>query len=199
MLMDAQLIDDPEHGMMLTKMDIQIDKLTSLITVLLDTSKVQAGKLIFNKKPFKIRELINEVTEEIRPAIRDQQLIFIADCNPTIIADRDRIGQVLTNLIINATKYATQSKKIIVGLKQKSEKVVCSVEDFGNGIAAVELNKIFERFYRVLGNNLHTYPGLGLGLYISRGIIESHNGTIWVDSEVGKGSTFYFELPVAEQ
>jgi signal transduction histidine kinase len=198
MLMDADSLADAEHALMLSKMDIQIDKLTSLITVLLDTSKVQEGKLDYNKKPFKIRGLIDEIVERTRPTSPHQQIIFIADSNATIIGDRDRIGQVVSNLLVNATKYATNSKKIIVGLKQIGEKVVCSVQDFGNGIAEVEHNKIFERFYRVLGNNLHTYPGLGLGLYISKGIIENHSGQIWVQSELGKGSTFYFELPVSE-
>ncbi len=197
MQMDAESMADSEHAQMLAKMDIQIDKLTSLIAVLLDTSKVQEGKLDYNKKPFKIRELIDKIIEKIRPTTLNQQLIFIADSNATIVGDRDRIGQVVSNLLTNATKYATTSKKIIVALKQSSGKVVCSVQDFGNGIAEAEHNKIFERFYRVLGNNLHTYPGLGLGLYISRGIVENHCGKIWVESEVGKGSTFYFELPIA--
>ena len=81
-------------------------------------------------------------------------------------------------------------------LNIRHSKAICSVQDFGKGIATEEQQKIFERFYRVSGNNLHTFPGLGLGLFICKDIIEKHGGKIGVDSEKGKGSTFYFELPM---
>lgn len=196
LLMDAEESSDKQHKKMLAKMDIQIDKLTSLITALLDTSKAQNGQLIYNKQPFEIKELISGIIEEIRPTAMDHELIFETDTHANIYADRDRIGQVVTNLLLNAIKYAQNSRQIIIRLKQEDSKVICSIQDFGNGIPPIEYDKIFERFYRVLGNNLHTYPGLGLGLFISKEIIEKHHGKIWLESEVGKGSTFYFELPV---
>ena len=112
-------------------------------------------------------------------------------------ADRDRIGQVLSNLLNNAIKYCQNCKQIIVNLESKEEMAICSVQDFGNGIIKTQQDKIFERFYRVTGNNLHTYPGLGLGLFIAKEIIDRHNGKIWFESEEGKGSIFYFSLPIA--
>jgi signal transduction histidine kinase len=196
LLMDAEGLYENQNLMMLSKMDNQIDKLTSLISVLLDSSKVQAGKLSYNKQPFEINKLTGEIIEELRPTSPNQELIFQGDIKAEVLGDRERIAQVIKNLLLNAIKYAQDSKKIIVKLSRTGNKVICSVQDFGKGILDIEHTKIFERFYRVLGNNLHTYPGLGLGLFISKEIIEKHGGKIWVESERGKGSTFYFELPV---
>ena len=102
----------------------------------------------------------------------------------------------ITNFISNAIKYAAESKKIIISLERHENKVICSVQDFGKGISKHEQQKIFERFYRVSGPNLNTFPGLGLGLFICKEVIENHGGKIGVISEPGKGSTFYFELPL---
>jgi signal transduction histidine kinase len=106
---------------------------------------------------------------------------------------------VISNFISNATKYASGSKKIIVSLEKKDCKVICSVQDFGKGISNEEYDKIFERFYRVSGPNLNTFPGLGLGLFICKEVIEKHGGKIGLKSESGKGSTFYFELPIHDK
>jgi signal transduction histidine kinase len=114
-----------------------------------------------------------------------------------VYADRERIRQVISNLISNANKYASKSKKIIVSIETLEEKVICSVQDFGKGIEAEEQEKIFERFYRVSGHNLNTFPGLGLGLFICKQAIEKQNGKIGLKSAPGKGSTFYFELPLS--
>jgi signal transduction histidine kinase len=103
----------------------------------------------------------------------------------------------LSNLLNNAIKYCQDYKQIIVNLEKTGEMAICSVQDFGNGIIKAQQDKIFERFYRVTGNNLHTYPGLGLGLFIAKEIIERHHGKIWFESEEGKGSIFYFSLPIA--
>ena len=102
----------------------------------------------------------------------------------------------ITNFISNAMKYSGVSKKIIISLERQENTVICSVRDFGKGISKDEQEKIFERFYRVSGPNLNTFPGLGLGLFICKEVIEKHHGKIGVVSEKGKGSTFYFELPL---
>ena len=195
--MDAIENGDKKRESMLTKMDSQIDKLTSLITDLLDTSKMQNGKLIYNKTIFQLDELIKEIVEEIQVTNVSHKLIIEQNIPLQLYADRERISQVLSNLLSNATKYCPDCKNIIVKLEKKGELALCSVQDFGNGIVKTQQNKIFERFYRVTGNNLHTYPGLGLGLFIAKEIIERHSGKIWFESEVGKGSTFYFSLPIA--
>jgi signal transduction histidine kinase len=110
-------------------------------------------------------------------------------------ADRYRIGQVLINLISNAIKYSPNSDRIVVQSKQDTEKVTVSVTDFGIGIPKKAQDKIFERFFRVEGKEEKTYPGFGIGLYVSSEIVKRHNGKIWVESEKGKGSTFYFTIP----
>ncbi|MEP6628711.1 MAG: ATP-binding protein, partial [Ginsengibacter sp.] len=108
----------------------------------------------------------------------------------------DRIGQVLTNLLTNAIRFGRRSEEIIVESTVEGDQVICSVRDFGEGINQDQQDKIFDRFYRVSGNNLHTFPGLGLGLYIAKEIINRHDGKIRVESAKGCGSTFYFELPM---
>ena len=195
--MDAIENGDKRRESMLSKMDSQIDKLTSLITDLLDTSKMQNGKLIYNKTFFQLNELIKEIVEEIQVTNVSHKIIIKKNIPLQLYADRERISQVLSNLLSNAIKYCPDCKDIIVKLEKKGEMALCSVQDFGNGIVKAQQDKIFERFYRVTGNNLHTYPGLGLGLFIVKEIIERHSGKIWFESEEGKGSTFYFSLPIA--
>ncbi len=195
--MDAIENADKSRESMLSKMDSQIDKLTSLITDLLDTSKMQHGKLIYNKTFFQLNELTKEIVEEIQVTNASHEIRIEKNTPLQLYADRERISQVLSNLLSNAIKYCPDCEKIIVRLEKAGETAICSVQDFGNGINKAQQSKIFERFYRVTGNNLHTYPGLGLGLFIAKEIIERHKGKIWFESEEGKGSTFYFSLPIA--
>jgi signal transduction histidine kinase len=170
--------------------------LTSLIGDLLDVTKLQEGKLQFQAEDFDFNALVNELVEEVQRTT-DRHMI-IKELGPTRIVngDRDRIGQVLTNFLTNAIKYSPQSDKIVVQTISDKAQVILSVQDFGIGIAQDKLPHIFERFYRVTGENQETYPGLGLGLYISSEIITRQKGQIWVESSVGKGSTFFFSLPV---
>ena len=111
-------------------------------------------------------------------------------------ADRLRINQVLTNLITNAIKFAPLGGNINILTKKTSGKITIAVQDQGIGITKDQLQKIFERLYQVSDAQEKTYPGLGMGLYISKEIIKRHNGKIWVESKIGKGSTFYFTLPL---
>jgi signal transduction histidine kinase len=114
-----------------------------------------------------------------------------------VYGDKERTSQVLTNLLVNAIKYSPGANQVIVKVKEEKGVVVCSVEDFGMGITEEEHNKVFEKFYRSKRENLNTFPGLGMGLYISSEIIKRQNGKMWLESERGKGSIFYFSLPVA--
>jgi signal transduction histidine kinase len=198
LLMDTPGINTGQRKIVLEKMDKQISKLVGLINDLLDDSRLQYGHLNYNKKPVKLNNLISDVVSEIQLGTKEHRIIFQKNVNVTVNADSDRIGQVVTNLLINAVKYSPGSREIIVRLDKTDKTVICSVRDFGHGIKKEEQNKIFDRFYRVSGNNLNTYPGLGLGLFISKEIIEKHDGKLWLESEYGKGSTFYFELPLME-
>lgn len=181
---------------MLERMDIQINKLTSLINDLLDTSKIENGQLSFNKELFIVNELVSEIIADMQPLCLTHKIVFKNDKAASVYADRERMRQVIANFISNSIKYSAHGKKIIISVERKEDKVVCSVQDFGKGINAEEHQKIFERFYRVSGPNLNTFPGLGLGLFICKEVIEKNGGRIGVMSEEGKGSTFYFELPL---
>jgi signal transduction histidine kinase len=130
----------------------------------------------------------NNVTHEIGLYYNQKSIV--------IKADQQRIEQVLINLITNAVKYSPGADRIIINVELVNTKVRVSIQDFGIGIAKDQHDRIFSRFYRV--ENLASHmSGLGIGLYISYEIIERHHGKMWVDSELGKGSTFTFELPIA--
>ena len=116
-----------------------------------------------------------------------------------MFGDKERIGQVITNLITNAMKYSPDADQINIEATVKNDEVSICVQDFGIGIAKENVRKVFEQFYRVSGNMQHTFPGLGLGLYISSEIIKREGGKIWVSSNAGKGSTFCFSLPVTNR
>lgn len=199
LLMDASASGNQEQENMLSRMDKQIVKLSSLINDLLDTSRLQNGNLIYYKEDFHIKELVTEIIEQTQFIAPEHVFTFKSNTDAMVNADRERIGQVITNFLTNAVKYASNSNKINVALNRTDGKVVCSVQDFGNGIIPEEHDKVFERFYRISGNNLNTFPGLGLGLFICKEIIEKHNGKIWVESEKGMGCTFYFEFPVSDE
>lgn len=199
LLMDQlELNGNSNHEVMLKKMDLQINKLTCLINDLLDTSRLQNGKLVYTKSSFRFDEFVSEIVSEIQLTSDSTHIIIKKNDPVEVNADRDRIGQVLTNLLTNAIRFGRRSEEIIVESTVEGDHVICSVRDFGEGIDADQQDKIFDRFYRVSGNNLHTFPGLGLGLYIAREIINRHGGSIRVESTKGCGSTFYFLLPIHE-
>ncbi len=175
--------------------DKQIVTLTSLITDLLDVSKIKSGSLVLNKQDFEITEMISEIVNQIKHVNPDHHITFSGK-SALVFADRERIGQVLINLLTNAVKYSPNSKEIIIKNFIENDHVVVSVHDSGIGISKADQEKIFERFYRVEGKDERTYPGFGIGLFISSEIIQRHDGKISVSSEPGKGSVFYFSIPL---
>lgn len=190
---------DTETTKLLSKTNTQIDKLTNLISDLLDVTKIEAGKLQFHKVCFDMHDLIEEIIEDFQAINGRHSILYDRVANDSIpaelIADRERIGQVITNFISNAIKYSPHNDKIIISLTQDGTSIVVSVKDYGLGIPKDKQTKVFERFFRVGGPKKETYPGLGLGLYISADIIKRHGGKIWVKSTEGKGSVFSFKIP----
>jgi len=180
---------------MVKKMNEQVMRLNELVNGLLDVTKMQAGKLNYNETYFDFDELTNSVTEELQ-LISDTHRIqkrLKAGCQ--VYGDKNRIRQVISNLITNAIKYSPGAKDIIVNTAVKGDEVTLCVEDFGIGISRDKQDKVFEQFYQA-GGEAHTFPGLGLGLYISSQIIRHTDGRIWIENtEEGKGSTFCFALP----
>ncbi|MDQ3099064.1 MAG: ATP-binding protein [bacterium] len=114
----------------------------------------------------------------------------------SVYGDRDRIGQVITNLLTNAIKYSPHANRIVVRTSTDKKTITLCVEDFGIGISKEQQSHVFERFYRVSGPKEDTFPGLGIGLYISIEIIKRQGGRIWVESVKGEGSTFCFRIPM---
>jgi PAS domain S-box-containing protein len=190
---------DEKEAMMIGKMDAQINRLTNLIGDLLDVTKINSGKLQFNDRAFDFNVLVGEVVEELQRTAEHHLLVEELQETGTVLADRERIGQVITNLITNAIKYSPHSNRVVISTSLTDKEIILNVIDSGIGIAEDKLPKVFEQFYRVSGDMQHTYPGLGLGLYISAEIIKREHGRIWVNSEQGKGSTFSFALPVKKK
>ncbi len=181
---------------MLSRMNAQIDKLTNFIEDLLDVSKIEGGKLQYHLADFDLKEMIYDCVWEMQLTTKKHKIKVDVQGVQMIYGDRDRIGQVLTNLLSNAIKYSPGSKDIIVSTTLTKRFVYVHVKDFGIGISKQKQVKVFERFFRVEGVKEDTYPGLGLGLYISSEIIKRHNGTTSVKSVLRKGSTFSFKLPL---
>lgn len=180
---------------LISKMDLQINRLTGLIGDLLDVTKINSGRIQFNEVKFDFNEMVSTVVEDLQRTTNKNIVIKLTDDQCTLFGDKERISQVIVNLITNAIKYSPKADKILVYLSIDNDNVTLCVEDFGIGISADKQDKVFEQFYRVSGNMQHTFPGLGLGLYISAEIIKRLGGRIWVNSVENKGSTFCFSLP----
>lgn len=183
----------------LQKMGMQINKTSELVNDLLDISKMQAQKLEIHNDFFSLGPLITDTIDIVKDTAPHHTIIVKnVEKNKDLLvyADKQRIGQVLTNLLSNATKYSPNSKKVVVTISStRRGKVQVSVKDFGVGIPWEHQEKIFQRYYRVYDNSKF-FPGLGVGLYISSEIVSRSGGNMWVKSKVGKGSTFYFTLPL---
>ncbi len=180
----------------LVKMDDQINKLTRLISELLNLSRIQSGKLELNMENFEIDTLVEDIVESLNATTLTHKIILKGKARSKIYADRDRIGQILINLITNAVKYSPRADKVLVSVTKQEKSIKIAIKDFGIGIPKEHLGKIFERFYQVSEGSDGTYPGLGIGLYISSEIARRHKGKINVESKKGEGSTFYLELPL---
>jgi PAS domain S-box-containing protein len=180
------------------RMDAQINRLTKLVSDLLDVSKMQAGKLPFNLEPFDLNALVQETVENVQAAASTHQVLVEGRIDGCIPGDKDRLGQVFINLLTNAVKYSPRAEKVLVWLSQDKEHAIVSVQDFGIGIDTSHHQRIFERFYQVTDAEERTHPGLGMGLYISNEIVQRHHGRMWVESTKGKGSTFCVALPLVQ-
>jgi two-component system CheB/CheR fusion protein len=172
----------------------QVDKLIELIKDLLEVTKIQAGKLELKKTTFVLDDLLKECCEDLQVQSENHKLIIKGDTKITIYADRNRLEQVIVNLISNAVKYSPGGEKVIIKVTKDDKAVKVAITDFGIGIAKDKLPFLFDRFYRV-DDTSQRYSGLGLGLYISAEIVRRHDGHISIDSTKGEGSTFWFTIP----
>jgi PAS domain S-box-containing protein len=188
---------EDENGLhYLARMNAQVNKLTKLINDLLDISKMQTGQLVYREERFDLDALAQEIVENVQGTTQTHRLLLEGQIQAEAFGDRDRIGQVLINLLNNAIKYSPQADTVLVHVTQDQNQAHVSVQDFGIGIAKEHQHKIFERFYQVTDPEEKTYPGLGIGLYISCEIVKRHGGQLWVESKKGEGATFHVTLPL---
>lgn len=187
---------DTKNAELMGKMDKQINRLTNLIGNLLDVTKINTGKLAFVNEPFDFNALVCENIESIQLTSPKHEIITDLQFQRTVVGDRERISQVIINLLTNAIKYSPDANRIMVYTKDNGGEVQLCVQDFGIGLSIEKKDRVFEQFYRVSGNKEHTFSGLGLGLYISAEIVKTLRGRIWVNSVADQGSTFCFAIPV---
>ncbi len=187
--------DDVFLTNVLTTVDKDILTLTSLITDLLNLSKMKSGGLEITKSYFNLYELLKKTIGQIELINPKHTISYPEMCEIEMLGDQERLGQVLINFLTNAIKYAPQSCKIEVNCEVTANEVTVSVKDYGIGINKENQKRIFKRFYREEGKDEKTFPGFGIGLYVASEIIKKHKGKIGVESAKGKGSTFYFKIP----
>lgn len=178
----------------LKKINTYSDRLNHLIADLLDVSRIQSGKMLFNMHELDVNDLVKETVESIQPTTSTHKIV-VSGTGGKILGDKARLEQVLINFLTNAIKYSPGCADVNVDVEQDTAHLKISVSDYGIGIPNEKLNKVFERFYRV-ESAAHKFTGLGIGLYISSEIIKRHNGRVWVESEEGKGAKFSFVIPV---
>ena len=182
----------------LAKLEVQANKMTKLVNDFLKLSKIESGKLQLDREKFSITNLVNEIADEIQFVSINHKITVQWHQEVNVYADRERISQVIANFLNNAIKYSPGADEVRVIVELEGQEAKISVKDKGIGIGPEDHKKIFERFYRAKSTGNTTFSGFGIGLYISSEIIRRHNGKIGVESEEGKGSTFYFTLPIAE-
>jgi signal transduction histidine kinase len=182
----------------LTTVKQQTGQLQNLINDLLEFSRLESGQVKLRIEKVSLAALADRVIGKLAPLASDARLRLISsfsDGFPLVEADETRLEQVLTNLVDNAIKFSQAGGQVVVEGRDLGEQVQVSVRDTGIGIPMEEQERIFDRFYQVDGGSTRQHRGTGLGLTICKHIIENHHGRIWVESELGEGSTFYFVLP----
>ena len=198
LLMDDSFAEE-ERREFYSIIDQECDRLTRLINDLLNTARIEAGESLKpNYTRVDFRALLEKVLTIQRQATSRHTLkLDIQNDIPTIIGDEDKLDQVLTNLMNNAIKYSPNGGDITLACRAEGDQLVVSVTDHGMGIPKDHQGRVFEKFHRVNNEDNRKIYGTGLGLYLVKHLVESvHLGRIWVESEMGKGSTFLFTLPI---
>jgi len=201
----SELLLDQMFGKLNEKQRKQLDVIYSngnalldLINDILDLSKIEAGKIGLRNETLSMSELIEGVKVSIMPLLKNKRQVLETEIEPElkVFADELRVKQCLNNLLSNAIKFSSEEGKILVRVRRKDGKVETCVKDRGRGIPPDKLNSIFQPFYRVDGSTTADVGGTGLGLTITRMLVEMMGGDLWVESQEGKGSNFYFTLPI---
>jgi PAS domain S-box-containing protein len=187
--------NNDEANLYAKKASQSVERLNELISELLDVSKIRLGKLNYTITTFNFNQLLDSTVENIQLTSTTHTIIKTGKVNDEVTGDKERLQQVIINLLTNAIKYSPRADKVFINIEQENDKIKVAVKDTGIGIAQQSLDKIFEKYHRVEEHSVR-FQGLGIGLFISYEIIQRHHGKLWAESEPGKGSTFYFTLPV---
>lgn len=197
LLLQEASFDPESQREFLEIIDEECNTLESLVHDLLESSIIDAGLLKLEPQPIILPKLSEETIDEIAHRTEDHRfMVDFPEHFPIVDADPDRIRQVLRNLLDNAVKYSPDGGLVITRGEYNEDEVVVSVADQGVGISPEHLNRLFDKFFRVDSGRGHHVVGSGLGLPISRTIVEAHGGRIWAESKIGQGSTFHFTLPL---
>lgn len=197
-LQESALDDPPAARRFLTRIETEVDALSLMVQELVELSRIESGKVPLQLKSVLPEELLSEATERLRLQAERSGLrlyLNIPPNLPPVLADPPRMEQVIVNLLHNAIKFTPSGGEISLSAQLLDDIVIFSVEDTGVGITPEDLPRIFERFFKA--DRARSGGGTGLGLAISRHLVEAHSGKIWAESQEGKGSTFYFSLPIA--
>jgi signal transduction histidine kinase len=192
--------DDETRQEFLAVVEEETDRLTRLISDLLDVSRIESGRMELKRRAFDLSKLVRIIISKLQSQANKHSIKLISpESIGPIYADPDKIEQVFVNLVENAVKYSPAGGEITVTLEPLQRWVECSVSDNGVGVPKEHLPHIFDKFHRVDNRATREIYGTGLGLYVSKSIVEAHGGTIWAESELGKGSTFRFNLPISSR
>ena len=192
---EAEFVHMPTH--LLERMRRGAQRLTDLVADLLDASRVETGRMVLNRQGADLSRFVTELVDDVRPTLRDHPVAVDVPPQPMVASfDRARLGRVVSNLLDNASKYARPNSTIRVALRRSDGGAEFAVADEGGGIAPDDMPRLFDRFFQARRARTQR-EGLGLGLYIAKGIVDAHGGTLSVESAPGIGSTFRIWLPMA--
>jgi PAS domain S-box-containing protein len=180
-------------------LDQQVDRLDRLVQDVLNTARIESGELVLQSEPISVLPIVQQVVDQTRSR-HDARSIHLPTKPglPLVFADRDRVAEVLTNLLDNADKYSPHDREIDIDVQADQTEVTITVRDFGKGVPPTDLDHIFEKFYRADSSDAQAAYGYGLGLYVCRRLIEAQGGRIWAENARDGGAIFYFTLPVAQ-
>lgn len=176
------------------------EQMLKMVNDLLEVARVDQGKAIFEKKNMDMRQLVEESIADFEGLAAEKNIKIVSEIDVgrlEVCVDERKMRVVLDNLIGNALKYSHEEGKVEIKLKQEDKKIIFSVRDWGVGIPSYQHGKIFEKFFRSRNDSRYRTEGVGIGLYLARAILKNCGGEVWFESEAGKGSIFYFSLPVA--
>jgi signal transduction histidine kinase len=198
-MLKADRISEERRTQYLSMVNEQSNRLARLVDDLMQVSRIDAHRVRLECRSLDIGMVARALVDQFRTKWADRDIEVDADQEATVTADPHKVEEILINLIDNAIKYSPAGTPVGVAVRSSPDEVVISVRDRGAGIAPHELSGLFQKFHRLLGPSTAEIPGTGLGLYIVKGLVEAQGGRVWVDSEVGSGSTFTFTLPLASQ